>query len=1003
MRLHCHWIRFATGVAALVLLASTFARAQTGATSSAIVGSIVDPSDALIRGVRVSATNIETNFVRETISNDQGHFALDGLPPGVYRVVMEYTGFSTEVLNAVSLDLGSTVDLKVTLRIAPVEQAITVDARASTIDVQSTAISATVSQQQIERLPINGRNFISFALITPGATPDRMPVQGVTATSGLSFQGQHGRSNNITVDGLDNTDDATGGVRATFSQDAVREFQVLTQSYAAEFGKASAGVVNIVTKSGTNTVAGSLFAYVRTDALNAKEHFEKFNPAGDRINQAKAPFDQQQFGAGMGGPLRKDRAFFYGSVERLQTHANNFVTIDDQTRIDVFGRPAGTAADLLRASGFPVETGHVPYRITSTNALVKTDVKVGPTQTLTVRYNYGNGYHGNVESWGGLIARSRGASLNNTDHTVAASWTSALSVRGLNELRVQAATRDQRVLSLDPTCGACTDPLTGGPTVDISGVASAGRNRLTPQIRDNARYEVIDTFSRDAGAHLWKMGIDFDTIDHRRSSLPVYFGGRYIFSALPAIAGILPAPVSAIQAFALGLPAAYVQGYGNPNDSGVVHYLSMFAQDKWRLSNRVSVNAGLRYQTQFWQRRTYNLPGYGAFTTPRDRNDFAPRIGVAWTPTAARTMSIHGAYGIYYDYVIAGAFGAANVLNGRADGVRTLVLRFPQSVAAWNAPGRRLAEPAGPYPSSVLGIDPDLRSSYAHQMSIGMDRAMPRDMVLSASVVIVRGYNQLGAIDYNPLVPDLGPGRRPGDIGGQAGTSASVLQYTPYGQSWYHGLTVALNKRLSRRLQFASSYSLSKAEDNTTDFQSTFLPENNGRGRNPEDSAGLPLGFDPMGERGPSQQDQRHRFVFSGSYLTAQRVQVSAIATFGSGVPYNVLAGVDLNGDGDGGGFPADRARRNPMDPATSVRRNSGRLPRESSVDVRVSRIFAIVGKSKVEASFEIFNLFDTVNYTDINNVFGTGRYPDQPAAHFGEFQRAAPPRQAQIALRVSF
>jgi hypothetical protein len=1001
--MHRQWECLATCVAALFVLASTIARAQTGATSSSIVGTVVDPSNAIIRGVRVSAANVETNFLRQTTSNDQGYFGLDGLPPGLYRVVIEYTGFSTEVLNAVSLGLGSTVDLKVTLRIAAVEQSITVDAQPAAIDMQSTAISATVSQQQIERLPINGRNFISFSVITPGATPDRMPVQGATATSGLSFEGQHGRSNNITVDGLDNTDDATGGVRATFSQDAVREFQVLTQSYAAEFGKASAGVVNIVTKSGTNTVAGSLFAYVRDDALNAKEHFEKFSPAGDRIDQPKAPFSQQQFGGGVGGPLRKDRAFFFGAIERLQTHANNFVTIDDQTPIEVFGRPLGTAAGLLRAAGFAVETGHVPYRITSTNALVKTDVKVGQTQTLTVRYNYGDGYHGNVEPWGGLIARSRGASLNNTDHTAVASWTSALSARALNEFRFQTATRGQQVLSLDPTCGSCTDPSAGGPTVEIPGVASAGRHRLTPQTRDNVRYELFDAFSGDAGAHLWKVGVDFDTIDHRGSSLPAYFGGRYIFSALPAIAGILPAPVTAIQAFALGLPAAYVQGYGDPNDSGVVHYLSVFGQDQWRLSNRLTVNAGIRYQTQFWQRRTYNLPGYGAFVTPSDRNDLAPRIGVAWMPTDTRTISIHGAYGIYSDYVIAGVFGAANVLNGTADGVRTLVLRFPQSVTAWTAPGRRLPEPAGPYPSSVLGIDPGLRTSYAHHMSVGVDRALPHDIVFSATAAIVRGYRQLGAIDYNPFVRELGAGRRPGDIAGQAGTSASVLQYTPYGQSWYRGLTVAVNKRLSRRLQFASSYSLSNAEDNTSDFQSTFLPENNGRGRNPEDPAGLPLSFDPMRERGPSQQDQRHRFVFSGFFMTARQVQVSAVVTVGSGVPYNVLAGVDLNGDGDGGGFPADRARRNPVDPASSVARNSGRLPGESSVDVRVSRTFSIVAGSKLETSFEVFNLFNTVNYTDVNNVFGTGSYPDQPAPHFGEFQRAAPPRQAQIALRVTF
>jgi hypothetical protein len=196
---------------------------------------------------------------------------------------------------------------------------------------------------------------------------------------------------------------------------------------------------------------------------------------------------------------------------------------------------------------------------------------------------------------------------------------------------------------------------------------------------------------------------------------------------------------------------------------------------------------------------------------------------------------------------------------------------------------------------------------------------------------------------------------------------------------------------------------VSKAEDNSTDFQSAFIPQNNGQGRNPSDINGLPIGFDPNDERGPSLQDQRHRFVLSGLYVAPADVQLSAIVTFGSGRPYNILAGADLNGDGDGGAASPDRARTNPADPSTSLERNAGTLPSQSNVDLRVSRRFKLAGRSNVDAIFEVFNLFNRTNYTDINNIFGTGAYPTNPVPTYGQFTQAGPPRQIQLAVKVNF
>jgi Carboxypeptidase regulatory-like domain len=347
-----------------------------------------------VPGARVTARNIETNLERDAMTRPDGRFVVAAVPLGVYSVRIDRTGFATVVLERIELALGSSVDIDVILHPAAVVGAITVTGESSVVDTRRTAIASVVSQDQIAQLPINGRNFLSFAPTTPGVIGDRMPRQGAAATSGLSFGGQSARSNNITVDGFDNNDETVGGVRATFSQETVREFQVLTRSYSAAFGKTSSGVVNIVTKSGTNVPAGTVFGYFRDDALNAKEHFEQFDPAGQRINQPKAPYQQTQVGGVIGGPIRRDRTFYFGSFERLDVTANNFVTIDEHI------------AAILRGAGFPIVTGHVPYPVTSNAAVFKIDHNISLGQALTLRYNYGDGYNGNTETWGGLVAES---------------------------------------------------------------------------------------------------------------------------------------------------------------------------------------------------------------------------------------------------------------------------------------------------------------------------------------------------------------------------------------------------------------------------------------------------------------------------------------------------------------------------------------------------------------------------------------------------------------------
>jgi outer membrane receptor protein involved in Fe transport len=516
---------------------------------------------------------------------------------------------------------------------------------------------------------------------------------------------------------------------------------------------------------------------------------------------------------------------------------------------------------------------------------------------------------------------------------------------------------------------------------------------------------VLDTVSVQRGRDLLKLGVDYNYLDYVSGALPLHFGGRYVFGALPAIPGVLPAPVSSIQAVALGLPAAYVQGYGDPTLAYATQDLSLFAQYDWSVGSDLTVKAGVRYQSQYWPSTLYNVPGLAPYTFPTNHS-VAPRLATAWTPNGSRNVSLRAAYGTFHDNHLTGLTGVADIVDGKVDGVRTLVSRFPATLAAWNAPGHKLSEnAAGTFPSLIINVAPEFAVPYAHHAMAGVTWQLLGQASFNADFIYVRGMRQVGTLDYNPVVPSLGPNRRPGDlvIGGVpvAGTSASVLQYTGFGDTWYKGLAVSLSKRLADRYQFLVSYTVSEAEDTSTDYQTAFLPEDTGRGRDPSDPTGLPIGFDALKEKGPSLEDQTHRFVVSGMTQLPGQIFVSAIVTAGSGRPYNILAGTDLNGDGNGGAFPPDRPRTVLEDPQTSIGRNLGILPSLATTDVRVSRRFQLKGMRTIEAIFEVFNLFNRTNFTEANPVFGTGSYPTNPLPTFGQFEKAAPPRQAQIALRL--
>ena len=425
---------------------------QARATGADVDGPVVDQSGGILADSSITVTNVDTGIARTAVTDGSGRYHVPALPPGTYKVSAALPGFTTRTLENVALALGQAVTIDFTLRVAGITETTTVAAEILPVQVSRTEISSVVNQEQVDALPTDGRNFISFAVITPAVSPDHTPQQGATTTSGLSFAGQRSRSNNIMVDGLDNNDLVVGAVRATFSQEAIREFQVLANSYSAEFGKASGGVVNIVTRSGTNVFHGNAFFYFRNEALNATKYFEQFDIFGNPVDLAKAPYDQKQSGATFGGPVRKSKTFFFLSYERTGIEDSRLVTID----------PA--AAGVLNSLGFPVALGNVGLRIANAEFLGKIDHHWSPTRSLVVRANYADIDRDGIDDFGGSVARSRGTVQRRTDWSISGPR-ATLSGRWINELRAQLARENQHIDALDPLCGGeCTGVDQGGPT-----------------------------------------------------------------------------------------------------------------------------------------------------------------------------------------------------------------------------------------------------------------------------------------------------------------------------------------------------------------------------------------------------------------------------------------------------------------------------------------------------------------------------------------------------------
>lgn len=969
--------------------------AQSGSTTATVLGVVKDPENAVIAGATVTVKQLETNLTRTLETTQEGVFQIIQLPPGDYEISVSAPGYNIFKTRAV-LTIGATLFSEVSLLLSTTSEVIEVKADNPFTEVK-TESSNVNGKERIDNLPINRRDFLDFSLTSPRITPDRVPNQGIFSTSGLSFNGQSGRFNNITIDGLDNNDINQGAVRATFSQEAVQEFQVVSDGYSAEFGRALSGVVNIVTKGGGNQFHGSLFLLNRNDEISARDSFDR----------TKSPYSQYQFGATLSGPIKKDKAFFFTSFERLTIKQNIFVTIADETI------KAG------RNLGYPLNNGTEPFPIGSTSFLARADFRLNQSDTFWVRYNNNFGFNGAFEPFGGLADRTSSGDLNVEDNSVALNNTFISSKFNLvNETRFLYSRRDQESLPVNTDAGVQLNAPEGS--------VSFGHNNFVPEFNFQRIYQIVNITSLTRGKHQIKFGSDFTYIkrppkkngglfpDGFATFSPIDFSALFgmpglpFFSSLQAFDPSLRTPGQLAFLGSLGssfpgfpsninlanqpIPLIYLQGFGANEEIELNSKLfSSFVQDDIRLKENLILKLGLRYDV--------NRVDF----TPKNNGNFSPRVSIAYRPTKLPRASLHASYGLFFTVPF-----TRSTLSARSSelGLKLLFIPLPISVIPFSMPGHKFSS-QDQIPSSIPFIpqlnlatqyQPDLKNSYSQQLNVGADYLVGNNTVFSLSYNFVRGIKLFSLRDTNPVINPVPNNPLQSQIVGRIDpTKGSLLEFESAFDSYYHALSFLVNRRFSK-LNFLAHYTFSKGIDNIADFSVSVT-----------DRANDPLNL--AGERGLSVQDTRNRFVFSGTwdldytknpYLRG--FQISSIISLNTGRPYNLLAGVDLNQNGDGG--LSDR----PL----GLGRNVGVTPGFASVDFRLTRNITFRDNYKIQAFAEVFNLFNRLNINPnlINRTFlpdaqGNFNLPAQENGRYiltpNRFRGGFAPRQFQLGFRLTF
>jgi hypothetical protein len=798
--------------------------------------------------------------------------------------------------------------------------------------VSRTQVASTVTPQEIDTLPLNGRNYLDLALLAPNVSRtntrsnDRFAETSAVPGAGISVAGQRNLGNTFIVDGLSANDDAADLAGTYYGEEVIREFQVITSGGTAEFGRASAGTINIVTQSGTNQIRGRGYGFFRDDKLDAR------NP----LATSRDPLTRSQYGFSLGGPARKDRTFWFVNVERTQQDNTGIVTIAPESVAAI-----NQAFDVLGYRGPRIGTGAFATGYHTTNLFGRVDHQATAGSRIEFRYSIYDVSSPNARGVGGLSDVSRGTRLDNRDQTIALSLQSSLSTTLINEARAQF------------TGSRLSAPVNDsvGPAFTISGVALSGTSASSPTARDLDVIQAADTITLVRGAHLVKAGADF-LYNRTTIVFPGALQGTYTFGTIANLQR--------------GTYVQFQQAFGAPSLLQSNPNLGVFVQDQWRAPHGVTIDAGIRYDVQ-WLPSPIQL----------DANNVSPRVGFAWAPGDQLTV-VRASAGLFFDRIPLRA--TSNALQRDGINYKVAVLSFGQTGAPV-FPNILPSFPAGVV-TAITSIDPQIQAGYSQQASLQLERGLGRFASATAGYSYLRGRAII--MQRNINVPTLTAAQAAAvgvaNLGRPNPSFGNISQYQSIGDSWFNGLTLTLGTRNLRWGSARVSYTLSSALD---DAGNAFF-------QTPQDN------FDVLADKGPSDNDQQHRLVVSGTVggvpgsaigRAMGGFQVGYVASYATGVPFNPVTGTDRNND------------TTVNDRPVGMGRNSARQPSTSSFDCRISRAF-LAGRHKIEVIAEAFNLFDHFNVLNVNNTFGQGT---APIATYGQPTVAGDPRQMQLGVRWSF
>ncbi|MDQ2922371.1 MAG: TonB-dependent receptor [Acidobacteriota bacterium] len=1005
-------------LAVLIFTLSIGAFAQSQATTGNIEGRVLDPREAAVPGATVTATNQQTGLEKTTNSDSDGNYRLILLPPGSYTIRVTGQGFGQTELRDVTVTVGGNTPLELKLSIGGASESVTVTSEAPVVETTRSSVSTTVNERAIQNLPVSGRNYLDFATLTPGVVRD--PTRG----GDLAVGGQKGTLNNLQVDGVDNNNTFFGqafgrtGVRPPyqFSEESVQEFQVNQNGFSAEFGRSGGAVINVVTKSGSNKFHGGAFEYFRDESLNANTPTLKATQFRAGLPNKRVPQQINQFGGRIGGPIVKNRAFFFFTYDGQRQNLSNPLDVPNITT-----QSAAIQALLApKLHTYPIGRDQDVY-------MAKGDVAINKTNQLSLRFNRQNFTGVNNESTGPTnVEEHSGNSLAKTT-TFSGTLASTITQKLVNEFRFQFAKDGE------PGTANAEGPEirigTGVPNVFLT----IGRNNFSPRETTIKRRQLVDNVLYVTGRHNVKTGLDFNC-DRVLNHFPGLFKGQYTFNSYTDFFNRTNA--SFRQSFA-------GNGTTGPTTHPDTNDYAFYVQDDWRATPRLTINAGVRYDYQRLSAPPVKNPdpqlaaaGLDTSTQPKDKNNIAPRFGFSYAFDEKTVL--RGGYGVFYGRTTGIMLGTAHSNNGI--NVINVNLSAAQVAAAGLVYPNIFSAPptVGTIPKSSLSLlARDYVQPYVQQGRLGIEREVLPNTSLAVTYLFYRGVHISRTRDVNLGAPTPVTFIDPS---GQSFVVQRFISSRPFvnfdrislfessAKSLYNALAVQLTRRFARNFQFLATYTYSKSKDDRPD-QTAVVP-----GNSSDDSKIVSNPFNIRQDYGPSDIDIPHRFVFSPVYETGQFKRsenafvrtllsdyaFSAIVQLQSGLPYTALvptgrvgtATQDLNNDGNS---------FNDLAPGTT--RNQFRAKNIYTFDARISRSIRLGETMRLRLIAEGFNIFNRANIGPLpsglaQQYVNTGRYagftgasaagpltltlPSASSA-FGLPRTFLPSREVQLAIKFDF